>query len=196
MFPKRRIDGVGGGGGGAVANLTIDLSSNRLEMVPDDRFADLDVYTLNLSSNALVRLSPDAFRDTLRLVRVDLAHNRLRTIAAAALAAVADSLEVLVVAGNQLGEMETTRLGNVFARLGALRHLDLSRNGLYDLPDLSNVRRLTALDARHNELESLVDTDTLENVLPASLVELYVDDNQLKHIGDNWFENLPNLRYS
>ena len=175
-------------------NLSIDLSSNRLEMVPDDRFAELDVNVLNLSHNQLTRISPDAFRDLLRLSSLSLAHNRLRSLSMALFGPVNDSLEFLELGNNQLGEMETVRLSNVFARLSNLKRLELAANRLNDLPDLTHIERLFYLDLRGNLLESLVDPDTLDNRLPTSLTELYLDENQFKHISENWFETLTNLR--
>lgn len=105
-----------------------------------------------------------------------------------------DSLEFLELGNNQLGEMETVRLSNVFARLSNLKRLELAANRLNDLPDLTHIERLFYLDLRGNLLESLVDPDTLDNRLPTSLTELYLDENQFKHISENWFETLTNLR--
>lgn len=193
MFPKRRILDMKDRQ--LERNLTINLSSNRLEMLPDDRFADLDVNSLDLSSNQISRISPDAFRDLIRLSSISLSRNRLRTLSASLFGPVKMSLETLELAENQLGEMETSRLTNVFTRLTQLRKLDLSSNRLVDPPDLSSISHLEYLDLRGNLLESLADDDTLEVLLPDSLVELYLDDNQLKHISENWFENLVSLRY-
>ena len=187
MFPKRRDEKS------THRNLTLDLSSNRLELVPDDRFAELSMHTLDLSRNLIYRMSPDTFRDIDRLVRLDLSQNYLKSLPARLFEPVQHTLADLALSKNYLGDMETSRLTKVFEMTTALRRLDLSRNYLYYLPDLSRLG-LSTVDVSSNELDSLVDADTSAKLLPPTLVELNLDRNALRHISENWFENLMNLR--
>jgi Leucine-rich repeat (LRR) protein len=203
MFPKRRLiynDISSSSSSSSLSslqvarNLTIDLSRNLLEMIPDDRFAGLDVFKINLAHNRIARISPDAFRDIARLIHLDMSSNRLRTLYLNLFYTCETSLRTLKLSDNLLGDMETTRFSIVFAKLKALRELDLSNNRLVYLPNLRRLSQLTQLNLANNLIESLVDADTLENMLPAGLLELSLQKNSLKQISENWFEELVSLR--
>ncbi|CAF0981398.1 unnamed protein product, partial [Brachionus calyciflorus] len=188
MFPKRRI-------GKTYSNsMTIDISSNGLEMVPDDRFAGLNVKKIDLSKNLIYKLSADTFRDIKTLKILDLSSNKLKYLNSNTFIPIESTLETLILNNNYLNEMETIRLVNVILKLNNLKNLEITKNRLIYVPNLIK-SNLTKLSLGFNLFESLLDSDTYENLLPSSLVELNLENNRLKQINDNSFENLFNLKY-
>lgn len=188
MFPKRQI------GKTYSHNITIEINDNRLEMVPDDRFAGLDVHKIDLSTNLIYKLSPDTFRDITRLIVLDLSVNKLTYLNSNTFYPIENSLLSLNLKNNYLNDMEATRLGNVLSKLSKLQELILSRNRLSYAPNLTQMNVLK-LDLGFNLIESLVDADSYENLLPNSLIDLNLEENRLKQINENTFENLIFLKY-
>lgn len=180
MFPKRRV------GNNYLPNLTIDLSHNMLEQVPDDRFAGLDAITLNLSHNAIGKISPDSLRDMHRLVDLDLSFNRIKFISTNVFLPVKPTLATLNLSSNDLYDMEPARLASVFLKLHALRHLSLAQNNLYFLPPMSQLDTLHSLDLRSNLIEFVADPETGKNMLPVNLIELNLENNKLRLINEKW----------
>ena len=188
MFPKRHIGKIN------MDNIIIDISRNGLEMVPDDRFAGLSVLKIDLSHNSIYKLSADTFRDILRLKELDLSSNKLRYLNSNTFIPIDSSLEKLVLNENYLNQMETVRLTNLVKKLQKLKQLDLEANRLIYVPNLIDTI-LTRLSLANNLIESLVDSESYLNLLPESLIELNLENNRLKQLNDNSFQNLNNLKY-
>ncbi|RNA10356.1 insulin-like growth factor-binding complex acid labile subunit [Brachionus plicatilis] len=188
MFPKRRI------GKTYIHNMVIDISGNGLQMVPDDRFAELNVLKIDLSHNSIYKLSADTFRDILRLNELDLSSNKLRYLNPNTFIPIENSLETLVLSDNYLTQMESIRLTNLAKKLYRLKKLDLDKNRLIYVPNFVDTN-LTRLSLAENYVESLLDSETYKNLLPSSLVELRLEKNRLKQLNDNSFQNLVNLKY-
>lgn len=188
MFPKRHI------GKAYTDNMIIDISRNGLEMVPDDRFAGLNVLKIDLSRNSIFKLSADTFRDIIKLRQLDLSSNKLRYLNSNTFIPIESSLEELVLKENYLNQMETIRLNKLIKKLVKLKKLDLDANRLIYVPNLfdTNLARLSLAD---NFVESLVDSEAYINLLPTSLIELNLKNNRLKQLNDNSFQNLINLKY-
>ena len=159
MFPKRRI------GINFELNLTIDLSQNDLQQVPDDRFAGLDIRLLNFSGNRILKLSPDTFRDVARLNELDLSANKLKFLQNTMFVPIEASLLSLKLDFNLLSDMEPMRLASVFWKLNRLRNLSLAQNRLFFLPNLSRLQNLFRLDLRANLVEFLADPEVRKKII-------------------------------
>jgi Leucine-rich repeat (LRR) protein len=191
MFPKRNI---------IIENypyneLHIDLANNILEMIPDDRFAGLEIKKLDLSNNHIQRLSASTFRDVAKLNSLILTNNFLNYLNINTFVVVEEMLVELRLENNFLNQMESTKLSQVFTSLKRLEDLYLDNNKLYYMPNLIDMKRLEKLSMESNFIELLVDTDTYGQLLPKTLVDLNLRNNQIKQINENSFANLVNLKY-
>jgi hypothetical protein len=186
MFPKRY------NGKHAHANLTLKINNNLLEKIPDDRFASLDMYEIDFSYNKIYKLSTYVFRDIQRLENLDLNNNLLNYIHTKLFEPVKYSLVTVNLNENILHEMQASMLSKVFDDFSSLKNLYLSKNLLVYIPNLSH-SNLTRLVLSHNRIESLVDQDTFQNLLPASVVYLDLEDNQIKQINDYSFTSMHKL---
>jgi Leucine-rich repeat (LRR) protein len=177
-------------------NLTIDLSANNLDFVPDDRFAQLDIHSLTLSANKLTKLSPDTFRDVLRLMKLDLSNNRLKLLNSVMFNPLASSLHTLNLSRNFLSEMEPARLTNLFAKLKKLKNLRLNQNRFFFMaPNFLKLETLEYLDLSSNMIEILNDPESNEYLLPSNLIELNLEQNRIKQLSDSWFTHMQKLKY-
>jgi Leucine-rich repeat (LRR) protein len=188
MFPKRYI------GKAYANNITLLLSDNHLEMIPDDRFAGLDITRIDLSNNRIFKLSAYTFRDIAKLEELDLNTNLINYLNSNLFEPVEASLQSLNLEQNSLNEMETSRLSSAFQNLKKLKNLNLAKNKLVYIPNLTKLS-LLALSLSMNQIEILVDADSYKNLLPVSLIELDLEQNRLKQINDNSFEGLKELRH-
>ena len=187
MFPKRY-----NGNKQPLANITLDLAGNQLEKIPDDRFAGLDMFSLDLSRNQIFKLSPEMFRDIKRLETLDLRQNQLKFLSVRVFEPIKACLSTLSLDENSLYDMQTSMLSRVFADFPGLRHLHLSKNRLVHIPNLTRLN-LTRLSLASNSIDSLIDPDSYLSLLPESLVYLDLESNRIKHVNDFSLANLARL---
>ena len=136
---------------------TFEFTHQPLLMVPDDRLSKLAIGTLNLSHNRIDKLSPFAFRDTLRVLHVDLSHNRLQHLHAHVFAPIQRHLRMLDLSANRLGHMDPLELGTALADCGELVELSLADNELSRVPaQLTRLVKLRRLSLASNRLHHLV----------------------------------------
>lgn len=192
MFPKRHLllnfstSGI---------RISLDMSYNFLESIPDDRFAFNNFIKVNLSNNRLFRLSPGTFRDIIKLDILDLSKNKIDYLSIETFKPLANSLTTFLIQVNQLFGMETSRLSNILNELKKLKNLDVSHNQLTSLPRIKSMNSLTHLNLESNHIEFLTDSDTNEQLLPNSLIVLNIQHNELKHLNENSFGVLTKLEY-
>jgi Leucine-rich repeat (LRR) protein len=192
MFPKRHllVNFLS-----SRSRISLDLSFNFLESIPDDRFAFINFIKVNISNNHLYRLSPDAFRDIIRLDILDLSNNRIDYINIETFKPLVKSLNTFFIQFNQLVNMEASRLSNILNELKNLKILDLSHNRLMYLPRMNSMSFLTHLNLESNRLEFLTGSDSNEQLLPNSLINLNIQHNELKYLNENSFGLLTKLKY-
>ena len=192
MFPKRSLIDEA-----ALVNMNVsfDLSENNVKFIPDDRFAGLKMRVANLSSNHINTLSPDAFRDVQTLQIVDLSNNFVFHLDASTFIPVESLLVTLILESNYLAQMDPERLSGTLSRLHRLEHLNLARNQLVYMPDLTLLKNLKIVYFESNQIVSLIEPDTSEPLLPQSLIELHLQSNKLRQINKNSFKRLVNLKY-
>jgi len=118
-------------------NISLDLSENRLKLLPDDRFAHLKFFKLNLSSNHIETISTYSFRDIGDLKILDLSNNRLCELRAEYLTYLKKMLQTIILERNFLYQMDQVYLGEALNKLSKLENLNLAFNDLKNLPDLT-----------------------------------------------------------
>lgn len=131
MFPKRSEYDM------TDRNVTLDLSENSIELIPDDRFSHLKFYKINMSSNYISRISTYSFRDIRDLSILDLSSNLLYDITAESMVYFKKTLRTLILENNMLFKMDQFHLSNAMEKLGNIANLNLARNGLIDMPTLN-----------------------------------------------------------
>ncbi|KAG0164903.1 hypothetical protein DFQ28_003535 [Apophysomyces sp. BC1034] len=130
---------------------------------------------LNLSSNAITRLSTGICKHVPQLEVLVVSHNRLQSIPSS-LPSCLPSLVTLRLDVNLLD-----RLPNTIGRWQQLRHLQLGSayggNALTELPaEIADMQRLEDLDVSHNQLVCL------PAELPPALMFLRVSDNRIESL--------------
>ncbi|KAM8952864.1 transforming growth factor beta activator LRRC32-like [Pelodytes ibericus] len=139
---------------------------------------------LNLRSNSIQYLPPYVFHQT-SLVLLDLSHNVGLEIQQGALAGLEHSLQILSLSGNQMNDLQAK-----LPCLKLLKSVDLSYNGLTDVPPNLYCSQVRSLDLRNNVL-SMID-EKIGSVWAESLRYLYVGNNPFNCCSLTWLEKLQN----
>ncbi|XP_073400876.1 leucine-rich repeat-containing protein 40 [Dendrobates tinctorius] len=177
------------------------LSSNKLQMLPDDLKLLPALVVLDVHDNLLSEL-PQAVGELVNLQKLNVSHNKLKSLPQELTQL--QHLKSLLLQHNQLEEMPVA-----LGRLADLEELDLSNNSLRDISgclgglihlsrlNLSN-NKLKALPTEISSLKSLRQLDCTSNLLedvPTSLSgmdcleQLYLRQNKLTFLPE-----LPNCR--
>lgn len=172
----------------------VKLSLNGLENIPDGRFTDLEISVADFSKNSLRSLSPHVFNGIKKLEVLDLSNNAINSLSEETFQPIANSLIQLKLNHNRLSQIDTRQLSKVLSALYNLKTLILRHNELTALPDLSALVRLEEVNLANNQLESLSSEDGAR-LLPASISDLNLENNRLKHIDASTFAGLDNLKY-
>lgn len=175
----------------------IDFSTNYIQHIPDDYFRGLYVNTLDLSNNQINRISKNVFRDIARLITLNINDNNLKEISNDAFKPLRDFLINLTLSANKLEISEG--LNDALSMLQDIEYLDLSKNQLIRVPNLNSLMHLRVLSLSHNLIETLEIMDvnfesSSVTSFPSGLNELYLNNNRLKQINQNWLSNLRHLK--
>ena len=112
----------------------LDLGQNQLKSIPSELFViNQDKETLvyiNLSYNAITKLSPSHFQLQKNLIQLDLSHNELDTIPKGTFSHL-KRLAIIFLNNNKLNYIEE---GSFPENMNHLRHIDLSNNKLKGPP--------------------------------------------------------------
>ena len=131
MFPKRSLYKL------TRSNLSLDLSNNNLDKLPDDRFAHMSFFKINMSSNQIGHISFYAFRDIKGLKVLDLSNNFLVDLNRQHFVYFENSLKTLILEKNHLFQLDKFHISNSLETLKTLENLNLGNNDLEELPDLT-----------------------------------------------------------
>lgn len=166
----------------------LDLSYNRLRVLR--RYGPLSVARLDVSHNALVAVSDDAFQHLqASLLEADLSNNNLTDWKR-----LVHELEKLKVL--ETLDLSENCLGNTLANAGGsangfqeLRHLDLSANGIsrMELAQLLLLPQLASLRLRNNRLSSV---PALSSAYATHLRKLDLSGNRFEWVSE---ESVPLL---
>ncbi|KAM6128280.1 toll-like receptor 2 [Pterocles gutturalis] len=179
--------------------LFLDLSSNRISMLPDlpaslqhldisnsdiktipPTFKSLSNLTMfNIQNNKITDMHPEHF--PLSLTKCDISRNKLNVLS---LTDTLVKLEYLNVSGNLITRVEPT------GHLSALANLDSSHNLISELPDLfgKSLPMLKYFNLSGNKISFLQ-----HGSLPTSLIELDISDNAITTIVEDTFGPLTSL---
>ncbi|KFP09602.1 toll-like receptor 2 [Egretta garzetta] len=177
----------------------LDLSSNRISMLPDlpPSLQHLDISNsdikiippsfnsvsnltiLSIQNNKITDMHPEHF--PLTLTKCDISKNKLNKLS---LTDALEKLQYLNVSGNLITRLEPT--GN----LSALANLDSSHNLISEVPDHfgKSLPMLKYFNLSGNKISFLQ-----RGALPASLIELDISDNAITTIVEDTFGQLTSL---
>lgn len=137
----------------------LNLQDNLLEEIPINALRSLSILSLlDLSKNRITNIPDNAFHGLIKLATLKLSDNNV-TIAPAAFRGIENSLKNLNLKGTKQKRVPESVRG-----LKVLAFLDLSQNGIRELPGPSGVRTfegldtLTALNLERNLIQSLSET--------------------------------------
>lgn len=167
---------------------SVNLSKNKIKMIPPEDSAMVNIKKLDLSYNPLNEETLENILNEPKTVReLNLAGTGLKTIT---------SLETPFLQNLNLSHNNIVNINEeAFQRATLLESLDLSSNLLSDMKRLARMwPKLTSLqylDLSNNSFEviSQGDFDHLDMLKSLSIVQL----NQINRIEKNAFKNLPNL---
>lgn len=167
---------------------SVNLSGNRIKMIPPEDSAMVNIKKLDLSYNPLSEETLDNILNEPKTVReLNLAGTGLRTIT---------SLETPFLQNLNLSHNRIVNINDeAFERATLLETLDLSSNQLNDMRRLSRMwpklTSLQTLDLSNNSFETIAqgDFDHLDMLRSLAIVDL----TQVNRIEKNAFKSLPNL---
>lgn len=179
LYSKRAFEGL-------LQLLTLNLSSNGLQQLPNDIFIGLpSLRTLDLSHNSLSKLdnkTHGVLDDLLSLERLDLSHNRISFVTKRTFPShqyIPYNLKYLDLSYNQMPVMTY----DITFGTKKLLSLNVSHNQINELRRgvLANFTSLQTFDISYNELANLLSEEHIFD-LPKNLSSLIMSHNQLYHM--------------
>ncbi|TRY62942.1 hypothetical protein TCAL_07278 [Tigriopus californicus] len=169
----------------------LQLQNNSLAGLPHGLFVGMEhLVVLNLSLNDITNewLTPNTFQSMMRLVALDLSHNRLTKLDQSLLSPLT-SLQLLDLSHNQLYAVD----GNTFLSQYNLHILRLSHNQLDSLDPkaFAGLSVLSSLSLHHNRIENL-QPDLLQNC--SGLIDLELSDNGFTQVPTRALSHLAKLK--
>lgn len=167
---RNAIEALPASVGDLVSLASLDLSRNRLRELPEEIGRLGELRTLKVGGNA-IRALPESLGGLARLERLDASDNQIGALSRGM--GGMRSLRFLSVAGNRLREFpDAVARGCV-----GLERLEVGRNSLAALPDLSGLPRLAVLDATQNQLCDLPRLPT-----GGAMRELMISNNRVSSL--------------
>lgn len=146
---------------------------------------DKDIHELDIGTNRIKTIKPEALKEAINLKRLSLDYNSIKELPDNLLSST--KLEVFSASHNSLSKVKFLEGQN------ALKRIDLSYNKLEELPKeiFSNFKELIMLDLEGNKLK---------NPLPALqglpiLSKLTLDGNPIEEINGKDLESIPKLKF-
>ncbi|KAL1435438.1 hypothetical protein MTO96_000115 [Rhipicephalus appendiculatus] len=188
----------------ATALHALDLSENKLALVPSSALQDLSSLTsLNLSNNLITELTEDTFMNLRSLRTLSLERNEVSTIAVGTFYQM-EHLEDLNLSHNKLSAFDSNAFGKTALKtlrlssnhltsvslensLGSLKHLNLDHNNLTSATMKLDLPSLTSLNASYNAL------DQPKFFSLVSLQTLSISHNPMTMLSRSWLEPLQKL---
>ncbi|KAL7633109.1 UNVERIFIED_CONTAM: hypothetical protein RMT77_016479 [Armadillidium vulgare] len=169
---------------------TLDLSNNRLVALPENVFMHTpNLMYIHVRNNSLTVLAPGLFRGLEYLVKLDLSYNELQSEWLTEFS-FQDLIRLVVL---DLSHNKISQLNQqVFRDMYSVQELRLSHNQLMSLSgaSFSPCVNLHTLDLSYNQIES-IPAKAFDGVDVLSFLAL--DNNQIKNIEKAAFSNLKSL---
>ncbi|KAG5877163.1 hypothetical protein JTB14_031774 [Gonioctena quinquepunctata] len=180
----------------------LDLGNNQIQFIAEDEFRDLhrlhilkldgnllpvileksfvnqqQLKYLCLARNRLAKITETAFYNLTSIIELDISYNKLGKLESVALTHIADSLQRLVISGNNF----TINLIKVILQtLYRVWHLEIANMKLKTLPDRFIPDRIKKLNVSWNSLKS-VSTQTF----PRQMLEVDLSHNEFEGLNDS-----------
>ncbi|CAB4054560.1 unnamed protein product [Lepeophtheirus salmonis] len=165
------------------------LADNHFSIFPMSAIKILKKLTLlNLSQNKLSNVSFEGYNNRLdSLLNLEMSFNEFEILHMQTFSSM-PNLKHLDVSHNQLHFIQE----DTFFSQSNLAILDLSYNSLAELPPdiFHRCHRLTFVDLSHNRLKGL--SQVFKDLI--ALEEVALNNNMLLSLGQDWFNNSPNLK--
>ncbi|XP_020717819.1 leucine-rich repeat-containing protein 40 isoform X2 [Ceratitis capitata] len=160
----------------------VNLSRNKLRELPVEFYTLPELRYLNISYNEFEELHP-AVSDLHMLEYLDVSHNSLSGLP--------NGIGFLVrVSELLLSYNHIKELPSDLVNIRSLQKLDLNHNDLISLPeDMGSLRKLSCLYLQHNDITQLPSFEGCQ-----CLQELYVANNLIGKLPENFCSNLPHLK--
>ena len=184
---------------------TLDLSQNRIKLLPDFISNFTELKSFNISGNRLSKL-PKNITYLENLERLNLDWNNFKEFPIEL--TMLTKLKELTIASNSIqfipseiknmrslrdltiGGMNIVDLPDEMCELTCLRTLDISYNKFFKIPNcVYKLDKLIMLNASHNQINEL--SPEIANM--TNLLGLYLNNNKIKNVPDE-FEQLKNLQ--
>ena len=169
----------------------LKLHNNTLSVLAPGLFHGLEhLLVLNLSRNEMGNewITPQTFRDLLRLVALDLSYNRLATLDNGVLNPLT-SLQILDLSHNRIHHLR----GNSFLSQVNLHSLKINHNTIDNIHSeaMAGLSVLSTLQLGHNRLQRL-ETDVFKNC--TSLVDLSLPGNMFREVPNSALKEIKLLK--
>ncbi|XP_023025152.2 uncharacterized protein [Leptinotarsa decemlineata] len=189
----------------------LDLGNNQIQFLAEDEFQDLrrlhilkldgnllpvileksfvnqqQLKYLCLARNRLAKITETAFFNLTSLIELDISYNKLSKLEGSALTYVADSLQKLVISGNNF---TLSLIKVILQTLYRVWHLEIAHMKLEVLPDRFIPDRITKLNVSRNNLSSLSAL-----TFPRQILELDLSYNKLQGLNDSIVQRLESMK--
>lgn len=174
--------------GGLIRLIVLDLSHNAVARITRNMFKDLFfLQILNLSNNSIASIEDNAFSPLFNLHTLNLGQNKLRTIEDHVFNGLF-ILNKLILNSNMLSYISE----NAFRNCSDLKELDLSTNKLTKVPEaIVQLPFLKSLDFGENLLTEITNS-SFQNL--SQLTGLRLIDNQIGNLTAGMFWGLSSLQ--
>ncbi|CAO2581515.1 DCN [Lemmus lemmus] len=163
----------------------LDLQNNKITEIKDGDFKSLkNLHTLILVNNKINKISSGAFTPLVKLERLYLSKNQLKELPDK----MPKTLQELRAHENEITKVRKS----VFNGLANLSSIHLQYNQLKEdavSASLRGLKSLMYLDLSFNQIAKI------PNGLPASLQTLYLDNNKISGIPEEYFKRFTGLQY-
>ncbi|KAJ8961001.1 hypothetical protein NQ318_020305 [Aromia moschata] len=190
----------------------LDLGNNQIQFLAEDEFQDLrrlhslrldgnllpvvlektfvnqqQLKYLCLARNRLAKVTDTAFLNLTSLVELDISYNKLSKIESFALTHVADTLQKLLISGNNF---PLSLVKTILQTLYRVWHLEVAHMKIKSIPERFFPDRIKKLNVSFNNLTSV----SVHNI-PRQVQDLDASYNQLKGLNDSVIIKLETLKF-
>ena len=134
----------------------LSLRGNQIKEIPDKTYNFQSIRELNLSQNAITRISQNFFKSCLSLEKIDLSHNHLETLPSFTQSTMS-KLSQVKLNHNRLEERRPFYIPRSLLAISSLTIVDLSSNRITQMPDpqLWSARGLRDLSLADNRIHRI-----------------------------------------
>lgn len=194
---------------------TVNFNHNKISRIDTSAFAECNAHSLilALTHNVITQIEVDSFRGGMRLSYLQLNHNLITSIAPGAFDSLPD-LSFIYLIGNKLTAVTSNAFSNVpnintinlsnnaiseiqtkaFNNLTSVYSIEITDNVISEIePNAFNNVSITLLSLTNNRIN--VFRSNMFSSIQRSLSTLYLQNNGVRAIERNFFQNFPQLYF-